>query len=451
VRHTTSLPRYARVRRAPSGERGAALILVVFILTVLVGLVASLSYTVRVDLKASRNFADAVQTRSLADAAVYAAMATLKADTDTGQDNLDDEWALLGDHGTTEYPLGDGLYRLEVVDACSRLNLNTATREELLRLPNMTEDLVDAIIDWRDTDQTVTGNGAEQDYYQALTRPYLPKDGPFDSVDELLLVKGFSPKLLYGTAAESPNQGVTTLGVTADLPLCEYLTTESGELERNAAGEARLSLSSVTAAQLTQQQTVTITQAQANAIVNRRSTSAYASVADLLDVQGLDQSTAAQIMDLVTTKTGEINKGAINVNTAPEIVLETLAGVTEDVASSIVSHRPYASIGELLTNGAVEAPVFRQIAGRVCTKSCYYVVRSFGEMGTGSGTAQTGGIRTAEVALVQRTADDVKLLQRREVRRWPGWSTWGWGTTGSTAGSTTGTTTTGGTGGSTTP
>ena len=59
------------------------------------------------------------------------------------------------------------------------------------------EEIVDAILDWRDADHIKRLNGAERDYYRSA-RGYDPKDGFFDSVQELLLVKGVTADLFYG-------------------------------------------------------------------------------------------------------------------------------------------------------------------------------------------------------------------------------------------------------------
>ncbi len=66
-----------------------------------------------------------------------------------------------------------------------------------------TDSLTDAILDWRDPDNLVRLNGAEQDYYIDLKKPYLPANGPFKTMTELLMVKGvnralFTGKLLQG-------------------------------------------------------------------------------------------------------------------------------------------------------------------------------------------------------------------------------------------------------------
>ena len=68
----------------------------------------------------------------------------------------------------------------------------------LQNLPGITPQIIDAILDWLDPDDIARPNGAEREYYSGLSHPYAPKNGPFESVEELLLVKGVTPQLLYG-------------------------------------------------------------------------------------------------------------------------------------------------------------------------------------------------------------------------------------------------------------
>lgn len=68
----------------------------------------------------------------------------------------------------------------------------------LMMLPGMTQDIADAILDWMDPDDTPRQYGAERDYYSSLTPSYAPKNGPMESVEELLLVRGVTPQLLFG-------------------------------------------------------------------------------------------------------------------------------------------------------------------------------------------------------------------------------------------------------------
>jgi hypothetical protein len=65
-------------------------------------------------------------------------------------------------------------------------------------IPGMTYELADAILDFIDDDETPRTNGCESEYYSSLTPSYASKNSPLESVDELLLVRGVTPDLLYG-------------------------------------------------------------------------------------------------------------------------------------------------------------------------------------------------------------------------------------------------------------
>lgn len=68
----------------------------------------------------------------------------------------------------------------------------------LLMIPGMTDELADAILDFIDADETAREFGCESDYYESLSPPYPAKNSPLESLDELLLVRGVTPSLLYG-------------------------------------------------------------------------------------------------------------------------------------------------------------------------------------------------------------------------------------------------------------
>ena len=76
--------------------------------------------------------------------------------------------------------------------------------------------IVDSIQDWRDPNEEHRLNGAESDYYLGLPVPYRSKNADFDSVDELLQVKGVTRALLYGRP-EAPGlaEHLTVFGTNA--------------------------------------------------------------------------------------------------------------------------------------------------------------------------------------------------------------------------------------------
>lgn len=409
--------------------KGSALIITIFVLVVLVGLVVSLGARSRVELKSASNFANKTQSQALAEAGLHLAMAVLQNDSTPGQDDLTEDWALLGSSGTQVFDLGNGHFQVQIIDASSRLNINTATQEQLLALPGMTEEIAEAILDWRDNDDNPRTNGAESEYYQTLQHPYNPKNGPFNTLEELLLVKGMTPSLLYG----DPTEEVTdTFGQTSK-PLIELLTVRSYERNEDSSGQRRQNLNSLGLQELMSIPDVNLTQEQAQAIIQRRQQiGQFNSVADLLDVNGLTPEIVGRLYDHLTTTNAERLEGRININTADTTILLTLPGMTEEIAQQIIDQRPYANVGELLTQGVLNGEQFRQMASRLCTKSSVFIIRSIGYLSTPSTPSGRPEGYVALEALVERTNNGVQLLRKKEVRWWPGWKSWGWGLEAST-------------------
>jgi len=149
----------------------------------------------------------------------------------------------------------DQSYRFGIIDESSKINLNALLlldkgkgdvgKQILMGLPNMTEDVANAILDWLDPDDTPRTGGAENDYYSGLNPPYRCKNGPFDSLEELLLVKGVTPQLLFGNDRnrngildpdEDDGSGQVDQGWSA------YLTVYSREINVGSDGMQRLNV-----------------------------------------------------------------------------------------------------------------------------------------------------------------------------------------------------------------
>ena len=117
---------------------------------------------------------------------------------------------------------GGGVVRSGPTSDCGRLNLNVllawerrdpeVARRALLALPGMTDEVADSMLDWMDADNESRPFGAEADYYASLDPPYEPRNGPIASIDELLLVRGVTPTLLFGTPAGSSLAGDASSG-----------------------------------------------------------------------------------------------------------------------------------------------------------------------------------------------------------------------------------------------
>ena len=69
----------------------------------------------------------------------------------------------------------------------------------LMGIPGMTPEIADAMLDFLDEDEETRPYGCEfADYYQQLQPAYKPLNGPLTSIEQLLLVRGVTPQLLYG-------------------------------------------------------------------------------------------------------------------------------------------------------------------------------------------------------------------------------------------------------------
>jgi general secretion pathway protein K len=119
------------------------------------------------------------------------------------------------DLGMVSGTFGDGQYEVEIQDESAKVNLNFVQEEQLRRLveflgiPKPDSDIiVDSILDWKDVDTGHRLNGAEDDYYQTLNPPYKAKNNRFDSVEELLLVRGVTPDYFYGHREKGQDGGI---------------------------------------------------------------------------------------------------------------------------------------------------------------------------------------------------------------------------------------------------
>jgi len=141
--------------------------------------------------------------------------------------------------------MSQGLYqdlRYGLENESAKLNLNSLVvkdeqpsddavtpRDRLLAIPGMDEAVADAILDWMDEDDSQRNYGAESSYYQSLVPAYQPRNGPLAHLDELLMVQGVTPELLYGLDTNR-NYSVDT----DELPYgkLESLDNTNGQLNR---------------------------------------------------------------------------------------------------------------------------------------------------------------------------------------------------------------------------
>jgi type II secretory pathway component PulK len=161
---------------------------------------------------------------------------------------------------TSESAESTDAIRYGLTDECSKIPLHNQTlvqaltRDMLLGLPDMTEEIADCILDWLDSDDEPRELGAEATYYALLDPPYRPRNGAPKTLGELLLVKGVTPRLLFGEDANldgalNPNEDDGEASYPPDdadgaldrgwLP---FLTLYSAAVNVTPQGEAKLNL-----------------------------------------------------------------------------------------------------------------------------------------------------------------------------------------------------------------
>ena len=121
--------------------------------------------------------------------------------TGVSRGNIFRGWDVTGGVAVAEWSIehfdGERLFE-GPADAHSKVNISKMTREDLLELPGMTEDVAAAVIDWVDADDLVTEFGAEGGYYSRREPPVEPRNGRMRSIEELELVAGVDSELVRG-------------------------------------------------------------------------------------------------------------------------------------------------------------------------------------------------------------------------------------------------------------
>jgi len=209
-------------RRAPSiaEQRGLALVIVLLVLSLLLTIAGEFALAMRLEGTTTLNFRASVASTYLAEAAYQRALVELASEVVAHE--RDPQGQLVFRRSRTDPPkpvarqdiaLGPGRFSYRITDEESRLNLNNATREQLMRLlqelgvERQAQDVIaDSVLDWKDANEEHRLNGAESDYYLALPLPYKSKNDKFTSVEELLQVRGVTPQIFYGTQEAAPGK-----------------------------------------------------------------------------------------------------------------------------------------------------------------------------------------------------------------------------------------------------
>ena len=426
---------------AECDKKGLALVAVLWIVAVLMIIAAVIGQTSGLDAKVSRGVrTEQLRCKWSCRAGIETAIAVLNEDF-RESDCLTDLWSD-NEEDLSNIPLEQCRFDAIVIDEASKLNVNTATKEQLMGLLYMTEEIADAIIDWRDNDDNPQTGGVEGGYYENLPFRYTIRNGPFRTIRELLLVKDVTPELLYGEDTNFNRQldynerdgDKSPPADDGDDELDEgwiaHLTCYSFDTNKDASGNNKININQADERQL--ESSLSISRSQARWIVENRNSQnnrRYASIGDLVDenspkkveqgsngnqnqAEPLDLQTFYQIADKITVDNSGTIPGKVNVNTASEEVLTALLGGDEaakEVAWDIITYRAglmdgMQSIGEVMQ--IMKIDTFKKVANYITTRSDVFTVRC---VATADRSGLSGATLQTEV-IVDRSSTPCKIL-----------------------------------------
>ena len=467
-----------RARHARS-TRGSVLVLVLVMVAIMAIVAASELFVVRGETAAAAAAGDGHHARAAAMSGIHRALAALSAPGDQMAEPIDlrdnpeifQAQPLTGEERGWHFTVfADNLsdpdnVRYGLEDEAAKINLNFAG-DEALKALGLTDELVDCLRDYLDSDSDVRENGAEQEYYDQLSTPYLIRNGPLVSLEEALLIKGFDGSVLYGEDANRNGllEGNEDDGQESFPPddgdgqlsrgLRYFATTISYEPDVDNEGAARININTeepdalaerLAAAGVGAQTAEFIVQARRQNVNipdpssllgmtievqgrqptrgrrGRRGRAGARRAARYTLSSGVGADNLPAVMDKLTSGGISLNgqailAGRVNLNSAPMEVLSALDGIDENIAQEIADTRDTldenvrSTTAWLYTEGVVSAETFKTVAPQLTTRSYQYRVRSFGYR-------PEGGRFCVLEAVIDTASGEPRIKYLRELTR----------------------------------
>lgn len=293
--------------------------------------------------------------------------------------------------------------RYGVTDEASKLNINTAHTPDLTRLPKLTPPLVQALRDFVDGDSTARSDGADSETGDStLGSNYVARNGALNTVEELLLVRGFTRSLVYGEDANlncrlDPNEddgpetappdnadGKLDMGLSRMVTACSYdLNTDAQGRRRTNINDAKDPMPAGEIPAAITNYIMLLREHQIKVVHAADLLEATVKIKDQRGVEadvpsGIGKEELSTLLDVFTATSDVQIKGLINVNTASAQVLATIPEIDPPLAEAIVSARRSISpdrrttLAWLYREDVVDAIRFKAIAPRLTTRSLQY-------------------------------------------------------------------------------
>lgn len=172
-------------------QRGVALILVLWVLSILMLMAGSFTLTMRRETAGVSGIKANAQAMAQVKAGISLAQAMMLQDDETKR------WRI--DGSIYEIESENAITRIRLLSETGKIDINSVTanllHQVLIHAPLDSQaqlNLENAILDWRDDDETTRPFGAEKTEYHAAKLNYAPRNKPFRSLEELQMVRGMT-------------------------------------------------------------------------------------------------------------------------------------------------------------------------------------------------------------------------------------------------------------------
>jgi general secretion pathway protein K len=190
-------------RSRPASNRGGALLAVLWLSAALSAIAFSVATSVRGEIERTSTLSDGVRSYFLATGGFERALFYIELGP--GHRNPDGSPRYFEPNTPRlhfEFPTG--VADVEIIAETSKLNLNQSRPEDLMRLlvvlgvePPRAQEITMAIVDWRSP--SPAGPSMFDQYYLSTVPSFPARHASFEELEELLLVKGMTPDLFYGS------------------------------------------------------------------------------------------------------------------------------------------------------------------------------------------------------------------------------------------------------------
>jgi len=368
-------------------ERGIALMLVLWVLTLLSIMVFEFCYTMRIEATITKNFKEGERSYYFAQAGINRAIieivkakSAVKKFEGSKKSMVRDEEKDITEEEAEEskewkpreepytFPFEDGECEVKIGDEGGKINLNWIAKEAKRNRKRLTDILenscglegderdiiADSIIDWVDKDHAHLLNGAEDDYYKSLENPYECRDGAFVVTEELLLVRGVTDEIYYGR--KFPSEEVDEV-MEEERVVRSSLSDE--EMVHDSEGEGRIT-------------------------------------------RGLSE---------LFTVFSNRKSLKVNINDASYGLLMSVPGMTDDVARRIIELRREEEFENILDARLMELPNYSQIKARITVDPTnFYRIEACGKVADSS----VARIISAVVKFTKRGKDKYEIVYWQE-------------------------------------